>query len=100
MNNMHNSKFDSYLDINSEVQNAIDNREPIVALESTIICHGMPFPKNLETAIEVESVVREDKTNYGLMTYMHEGKQYIILQTGPKLTALALYDEDAEDEDY
>ena len=34
------------------------------------------------------------------MTYMHEGKQYIILQTGPKLTALALYDEDAEDEDY
>ena len=60
MNNMHNSKFDSYLDINSEVQNAIDNREPIVALESTIICHGMPFPKNLETAIEVESVVREN----------------------------------------
>ena len=50
MNNMHNSKFDSYLDINSEVQNAIDNREPIVALESTIICHGMPFPTNLETA--------------------------------------------------
>ena len=60
MNNMHNNKFVSYLDINPEVQNAIDNREPIVALESTIICHGMPFPKNLETAIEVESVVREN----------------------------------------
>ena len=35
----------------------------------------------------------EDRTNYGLMTYMHEGKQYILMQTGPKLTALALYDE-------
>ncbi len=60
MSNMQNNKFSSYLDINPEVQNAIDNRKPIVALESTIICHGMPFPKNLETAIEVESVVREN----------------------------------------
>ena len=49
---------------------------------------------------QLGGIEMEDKTNYGLMTYMHEGKQYIILQTGPKLTALALYDEDAEDEDY
>ena len=40
----------SYLDVNPSVESAIDNGEPIVALESTIICHGMPYPKNLETA--------------------------------------------------
>ena len=38
----------------------------------------------------------EDRTNYGLMNYVHKDKQYIILQTGPKLTAMALYEEDAE----
>ena len=38
----------------------------------------------------------ENQTNYGLMTYMHHEKQYIVLQTGPKLTALALYEDEAE----
>lgn len=35
------------------------NKQPVVALESTIITHGMPHPHNLETAIEVEKIVRE-----------------------------------------
>jgi pseudouridine-5'-phosphate glycosidase len=42
-----------------EVQAAIDDRRPVVALESTIIAHGMPFPKNVETALRVEKIVRD-----------------------------------------
>lgn len=44
-----------------EVKNALVNKQPVVALESTIIAHGMPFPKNYETAVEIESIVRENK---------------------------------------
>ena len=50
----------SYLDVNPSVKSAIDNGEPIVALESTIICHGMPYPKNLETALHVEKTVKQN----------------------------------------
>ena len=46
--------------ISPEVQSAVNQNKPIVALESTIISHGMPYPKNYETAIEVESIVREN----------------------------------------
>ncbi|CAG8827230.1 19083_t:CDS:2, partial [Racocetra persica] len=35
-------------------------KKPVVALESTIICHGMPYPQNVETAIAVENIVREN----------------------------------------
>lgn len=41
-----------------EVQKALNNKLPIVALESTIIAHGMPYPKNIETARQVEKIVR------------------------------------------
>ena len=33
-------------------------------------------------------------SSYGIMSYVHKGKQYVMLQTGPKLTAMALYDDD------
>jgi pseudouridine-5'-phosphate glycosidase len=46
------------LQISPEVQEAIQNKKPIVALESTIISHGMPFPQNAQTAIEVEQTIR------------------------------------------
>lgn len=49
----------NYLVISPEVQQALDNNLPIVALESTIISHGMPWPKNAETAVAVEDVVRQ-----------------------------------------
>ena len=42
-----------------EVQQAIKNNDPVVALETTIITHGMPWPENLKTAKSVESIVRE-----------------------------------------
>ena len=47
------------IEYSSDVEQAIKNNEPIVALESTIITHGMPWPENLKTAKSVESVVRE-----------------------------------------
>lgn len=50
----------SFLEIHSEVQEALDNKIPVVALESTIISHGMPYPKNVETALAVEDVVRKN----------------------------------------
>ncbi|MGN0830020.1 MAG: pseudouridine-5'-phosphate glycosidase [Candidatus Ornithospirochaeta sp.] len=49
-----------YLDISEEVKKALDEKKPIVALESTIISHGMPYPKNVETALRVEEEVRKN----------------------------------------
>lgn len=53
-------KLSGYLDIHPDVENAIKNNEPVVALESTIISHGMPYPKNVETALMVEETVRSN----------------------------------------
>lgn len=49
-----------YLDITPEVMDALENGKPVVALESTIISHGMPYPQNVETARKVEQIVREN----------------------------------------
>ncbi len=46
------------LDIGAETAAALDRKQPVVALESTIITHGMPFPQNLETALMLEEAVR------------------------------------------
>lgn len=53
-------KLNDYLSISKEVQDAILNNKPVVALESTIISHGMPYPQNVETALKVESIIREN----------------------------------------
>ena len=49
-----------FIEFSKEVQNALENNLPIVALESTIISHGMPYPKNFETAKMCEAVVRNN----------------------------------------
>ena len=49
-----------YLDILPEVAEAIADGRPVVALESTIISHGMPYPQNVETALRVEQIIREN----------------------------------------
>lgn len=49
-----------HLDISPEVKAALDEGRPVVALESTIISHGMPYPKNVETALLVEKTVRDN----------------------------------------
>ena len=48
------------MDCSEEIQNSIKENGPVVALESTIISHGMPFPQNLETALEVERIIRKE----------------------------------------
>ncbi|MEG2002844.1 MAG: pseudouridine-5'-phosphate glycosidase, partial [Clostridia bacterium] len=57
---MNDLKLNKYLEISNEVKDALANGKPVVALESTIISHGMPYPKNVETALRVEQVVREN----------------------------------------
>ena len=52
--------MNKYLDISPEVKAALDAGKPVVALESTIISHGMPYPKNVETALLVEQTIREN----------------------------------------
>ena len=51
---------DDRMDYSKEVQDALADGKPLVALESTIMTHGMPFPENLETALSVESIIREE----------------------------------------
>lgn len=50
--------FNPHLSIGTEVAEALRNRRPLVALESTIVAHGMPYPRNVETACAVESEIR------------------------------------------
>lgn len=52
--------MNKYLDVNPEVAAAIAAGKPVVALESTIISHGMPYPQNVETALNVERIIREN----------------------------------------
>ena len=52
--------LNKYLDVSPEVAEAVAAGKPVVALESTIISHGMPYPQNVETALKVESIIREN----------------------------------------
>lgn len=53
-------KLDDCLSVSKEVKEALANGRPVVALESTIISHGMPYPKNVETALSVEKIIRDN----------------------------------------
>lgn len=57
---MKNGNLINYLDIKAEVKEALEEGKPVVALESTIISHGMPYPQNVETARETERIIREN----------------------------------------
>ncbi len=52
--------WNAYLDVKPEVAQAIAQGKPVVALESTIISHGMPYPQNVQTALQVEQIVRDN----------------------------------------
>ena len=52
--------MNKYLEISQEVQQALQQGKPVVALESTIISHGMPYPQNVETALAVEQTIRDN----------------------------------------
>ncbi|STX39006.1 indigoidine synthase A-like protein involved in pigment biosynthesis [Legionella feeleii] len=52
--------FHELLHIGKEVRDGLNNQQPIVVLESTIISHGMPYPDNLATAAAVEQLIRDN----------------------------------------
>ena len=52
--------MNQYLELSNEVQEALAAGKPVVALESTIISHGMPYPQNVQTALRVEQTIREN----------------------------------------
>ena len=52
--------MNKFIEISPEVKLALENNTPIVALESTIISHGMPYPKNVETALNCQKIVRDN----------------------------------------
>ena len=64
--------------ISKAVQDALLHRKPVVALESTIITHGMPFPQNLKTAIEVEDIVKKYQSVPATIALM-DGKIHVGL---------------------
>ncbi len=54
------TSYKTYMDISDEIQAALEDGRPVVALESTIISHGMPYPMNVETAQHVEKIIRDE----------------------------------------
>ena len=67
-----------FLEINPEIKKALAEAKPVVALESTIISHGMPYPQNLETAIDVENLVRSNGAVPATIA-IFDGKCYVGL---------------------
>lgn len=66
------------LRVSPEVQDALRSNRPVVALESTIISHGLPYPKNLETAQAVEDVIRQQGA-VPATTALFDGHAYVGL---------------------
>ncbi len=78
----------AYLSISPDVQQALDSGAPVVALESTIITHGMPYPQNLEMARNVEAVIRRHGAVPATIAIM-DGK-FCVGVSGAELERLAL----------
>lgn len=70
--------FHNLLQISPEVEEAINSHKPVVVLESTIISHGMPFPDNLSTALEVEDIIRKQGAVPATIA-LYQGKIHIGL---------------------
>jgi pseudouridine-5'-phosphate glycosidase len=90
---MSKPEFHPALDFQAEVRSAIESGNPVLALESTIITHGMPFPKNLETALEVQAAVREIGVTPATIAVV-EGKLKVGLEDA-EIEALARQGEEA-----
>ena len=65
------SELDRYLSVSTEVREALAAGKPVVALESTIISHGMPYPRNVETAMNVEKIIRENGAVPATIAILH-----------------------------
>ena len=77
----------NYLDITPEIADAIAHNKPVIALESTIISHGMPYPQNAEMAMQVEKIIRDNGAIPATIALM-DGKLKVGLTTD-EITALA-----------
>lgn len=73
-----NNRLVPYVILSEEVQNALKEHKPIVALESTIISHGMPYPQNKETALSCEEIIRQNGCIPATIAII-QGKIYIGL---------------------
>ncbi len=71
--------YHELIQLSEEVKDAINAKQPIVALESTIISHGMPYPNNLTTAIEVEKIIRNEGATPATIA-LFQGKIHIGLE--------------------
>ncbi len=78
---MTNPQSDSNLQVLEEVREALAAAAPVLALESTIITHGMPFPKNLETALAVQDIVRANGVTPATVAII-EGQLKVGLDSG------------------
>ena len=74
-----------------EVSEAINSGRPVVALESTVIAHGLPYPQNLETARDLESIVREDGAVPATIAVF--GGEFHVGLTGTQIEGLATRDD-------
>lgn len=54
----------SVIDIAPEVKNALNDRKAVVVLESAVITHGLPYPKNVETALDMENIIKSNVIVY------------------------------------
>lgn len=70
-----------YLDITPEIKAALEEGKPVVALESTILSHGMPYPQNLEFAAEVEKIIRAEGAVPATMAII-DGRMKVGLSAG------------------
>lgn len=94
MNNPH-----PMLIVADEVSRALDAGQPVVALESTIISHGMPYPQNVEMAVAVESIIRDHGAVPATIAVLH-GRPHIgldadeleLLATAPDVTKVSIRD--------
>ncbi|KAJ1823132.1 hypothetical protein LPJ56_003025, partial [Coemansia sp. RSA 2599] len=68
-----------YIELSPSVKRALDNGEPVVALESTIISHGMPYPQNVETARQVEKIVADSGSTPATVALI-DGKIHVGLR--------------------
>ncbi len=79
--------------VSEEVREALDARRPVVALESTIIAHGLPRPRNLQVALELEDVVRREGAVPATIAVLN-GRPHVGLDK-EQLERVANRDEDA-----
>ncbi len=70
----------SYIALSDEVQSALQTQRPVVALESTVIAHGLPYPANIEVALAMEATIRAEGATPATIG-IHDGKIAIGLST-------------------